>query len=62
LVFSTRSLLHLSGNISSVAMEALLSRRRFKYKLRHWPPGTDNLPFVPPFFCSPATLTPLPFP
>jgi hypothetical protein len=22
----------------------------FKYKLRHWPPGTDNLPFVPPFF------------
>jgi hypothetical protein len=20
------------------------------YKLRHWPPGTDNLPFVPFFF------------
>jgi hypothetical protein len=19
--------------------------------LRHWPPGTDKLPFVPPFFC-----------
>jgi hypothetical protein len=30
----------------------LLSRRGFKYKLRHWPPGTDKSPFVPPFFCS----------
>jgi len=21
------------------------------HKLRHWPPGTNKLPFVPPFFC-----------
>ncbi len=28
----------------------------FFYKLRHWPPGTDKLPFVPPFF---ARMIPL---
>lgn len=32
-------------------MKLLLSRQGFFLKLRHWPPGTDNLPFVPPFFC-----------
>jgi hypothetical protein len=31
-------------------IEAKLSRRVVKNKLRHWPPGTDKSPFVPHFF------------
>jgi hypothetical protein len=23
-----------------------------RYQLRHWPPGTDNRPFVPPFLAN----------
>ena len=48
--FATGSFQDASANIGSVAMKLLLSRQGFFLKLRHWPPGTDNLPFVPPFF------------
>ena len=30
-----------------------------RYKLRHWPPGTDNRPFVPPFLGKPPPIVPV---
>lgn len=35
---------------AGMKLRRLKSRRSILSKLRHWPPGTDNLPFVPSFF------------
>jgi|GEM_PF-2311030 len=37
-------------------MEQVLSRMSKVYKLRHWPPGTNNIPFVPSFFARPLFI------
>jgi hypothetical protein len=55
--FSGRGLWYIEESVAAVdktyAREGLVGQPPSR-KLRHWPPGMDKTPFMPPFFLSEA--------